>query len=62
VEHWKKFYTDHKDYKKVGRVSHAPIDPASPIPPHCKEQKGKAQQPKQEAKKEARKENRKDEL
>ncbi|KAJ7590762.1 cytochrome b5-like heme/steroid binding domain-containing protein [Mycena floridula] len=36
IEHWKKFYAEHKDYFKVGRVSHAPIDPASPIPEPCK--------------------------
>lgn len=35
VEHWKKFYAEHKDYFKVGRVSHPPIDPASPIPEPC---------------------------
>ncbi|KAJ7672867.1 cytochrome b5 [Mycena rosella] len=35
VQHWKKFFANHKDYTKVGRVSHPPIDPASPIPVHC---------------------------
>jgi hypothetical protein len=35
VDHWKKFYAEHKDYFKVGRVSHPPIDPASPVPEHC---------------------------
>jgi len=35
VAHWKKFYEEHKDYYKIGRVSHPPIDPASPIPEHC---------------------------
>ncbi|KAF8974710.1 hypothetical protein BDZ97DRAFT_1900278 [Flammula alnicola] len=35
VAHWKKFYTEHKDYIKVGRVNHPPIDPATPIPEHC---------------------------
>ncbi|KAJ7047776.1 cytochrome b5-like heme/steroid binding domain-containing protein [Mycena alexandri] len=35
VQHWKKFFENHKDYPKVGRVSHPPIDPASPIPEHC---------------------------
>ncbi|KAJ7499338.1 cytochrome b5-like heme/steroid binding domain-containing protein [Mycena latifolia] len=35
VQHWKKFFANHKDYPKVGRVSHPPIDPASPIPEHC---------------------------
>ncbi|KIK67970.1 hypothetical protein GYMLUDRAFT_36773 [Collybiopsis luxurians FD-317 M1] len=41
VQHWKEFYANHKDYKKVGRVSHRPIDPASPIPEHCKPAKNK---------------------
>ncbi|KAJ6627409.1 cytochrome b5-like heme/steroid binding domain-containing protein, partial [Mycena sp. CBHHK59/15] len=35
VQHWKKFFANHKDYPKVGRVSHPPIDPASPVPEHC---------------------------
>jgi hypothetical protein len=35
VEHWKKFFAEHPTYKKVGRVNHPPIDPASPIPPPC---------------------------
>jgi len=35
VEHWKGFYQNHKNYFKVGRVSHPPIDPASPIPEGC---------------------------
>ncbi|KAF7301593.1 Sterol metabolism-related protein [Mycena indigotica] len=35
VLHWKQFFAKHKDYPKVGRVSHRPIDPASPIPDHC---------------------------
>ncbi|KAI0751265.1 cytochrome b5-like heme/steroid binding domain-containing protein [Daedaleopsis nitida] len=46
VEHWKKFYTDSTKYHKVGRVSHPPIDPASPVPEHCdpkKEAQAKAE-------------------
>jgi hypothetical protein len=35
VEHWKQFFRDHKSYYKVGRVNHPPIDPSSPLPPHC---------------------------
>jgi predicted heme/steroid binding protein len=35
VEHWKKFFAEHPTYKKVGRVNHPPIDPASPIPAPC---------------------------
>ncbi|KAJ3566966.1 hypothetical protein NP233_g6669 [Leucocoprinus birnbaumii] len=43
IDHWKKFYRDHKDYFKVGRVSHKPIDPASPIPEHCDPKKAEKQ-------------------
>ncbi|KAF9042563.1 cytochrome b5 [Hymenopellis radicata] len=39
IVHWKEFYADHKDYFKVGRVSHPPIDPSSPIPEHCNPKK-----------------------
>jgi len=35
VLHWKQFFANHKDYPQVGKVSHRPIDPASPIPEHC---------------------------
>ncbi|KAF9468854.1 cytochrome b5-like heme/steroid binding domain-containing protein [Collybia nuda] len=42
LAHWKKFYRDHKDYVKIGRVSHSPIDPASPIPEHCDPKKAEA--------------------
>lgn len=35
MQHWKQFFANHKDYVKVGRVSHPPINPASPIPEHC---------------------------
>ncbi|KAF5321705.1 hypothetical protein D9619_001068 [Psilocybe cf. subviscida] len=35
LAHWKKFYAEHKDYRKVGRVSHRPIDPSIPPPEHC---------------------------
>lgn len=35
VEHWKKFFSNHKDYKRVGRVYHPPINPESPIPTMC---------------------------
>ncbi|KAK1217350.1 hypothetical protein PQX77_019985 [Marasmius sp. AFHP31] len=48
VEHWKKFYTEHKDYFKVGRVSHPPIDPASPIPEHCKKDADTSSNPKKD--------------
>ncbi|KAI0034435.1 cytochrome b5-like heme/steroid binding domain-containing protein [Vararia minispora EC-137] len=35
VNHWKTFFRDHKDYTRVGRVSHPTIDPASPVPEPC---------------------------
>ena len=35
MEHWKKFFSEHKSYRKVGRVNHPPIDPTSPLPVHC---------------------------
>jgi len=45
VQHWKQFFANHKDYPKVGKVSHPPIDPASPIPEHCDAKKqAKAEQ------------------
>lgn len=43
IEHWKKFYREHKDYFKVGRVSHKPIDPSSPILEHCDPKKAEKQ-------------------
>jgi hypothetical protein len=43
IEHWKKFYRDHNEYFKVGRVSHKPIDPSSPIPEHCDPKKAEKQ-------------------
>ncbi|KAJ7122851.1 cytochrome b5-like heme/steroid binding domain-containing protein [Mycena epipterygia] len=50
VQHWKKFFANHKDYPKVGRVSHPPIDPASPIPEHCDAKKqAKADEARREA-------------
>ncbi|KAK7471114.1 hypothetical protein VKT23_002529 [Stygiomarasmius scandens] len=47
IKHWKKFYAEHKDYFKVGRVSHPPIDPASPIPEHCDPKKAAKSKEKQ---------------
>jgi len=46
VAHWKRFFRDHKEYVKVGRVNHPPIDPANPLPVHC--------EPKKEAEQKAR--------
>jgi hypothetical protein len=39
VEHWKQFFSYHETYVKVGRVSHPPIDPSTPLPPHCEPKK-----------------------
>ncbi|KAF7330783.1 Sterol metabolism-related protein [Mycena venus] len=52
VQHWKKFFADHKDYKQVGKVSHPPIDPKSPIPEHCdpkKQEQGEKEAARREA-------------
>jgi len=46
IEGWKRFFTDHKSYFKVGRVLHHPIDPQSPIPEHCDPKKEQGAQPK----------------
>ena len=43
VAHWKRLFSEHKSYFKVGRVNHPPIDPASPLPTHC-ESKEEAEQ------------------
>jgi len=43
VEHWKRFFADHETYFKVGRVNHPPIDPSSPLPPHCEPKKNAEQ-------------------
>ncbi|KJA24619.1 hypothetical protein HYPSUDRAFT_65498 [Hypholoma sublateritium FD-334 SS-4] len=43
LAHWKKFYTEHKDYVKIGRVSHPPIHPDTPVPVHCDPKKAAAQ-------------------
>ncbi|KAL4264196.1 Cytochrome b5 heme-binding domain-containing protein [Pleurotus pulmonarius] len=40
LQHWKTFFAEHKTYTKVGKVSHPPIDPASPIPESCRTPKG----------------------
>ncbi|KAF9224348.1 cytochrome b5 [Gyrodon lividus] len=49
VEHWKKFFAEHKTYSKVGRVVHPPIDPQSPIPEHCDPKKAQAAHPTEHA-------------
>jgi len=56
VEHWKKFYLEHKDYFKVGKVIHPPIDPASPIPEHCDPKKAQAAKDNEEQNRKSEKE------
>lgn len=51
LAHWKQFYANHKDYVKVGRVNHPPIDPATPIPEHCDPKKAQAAKEEEDAKK-----------
>ncbi|PPR02474.1 hypothetical protein CVT24_002023 [Panaeolus cyanescens] len=51
LAHWKQFYANHKDYVKVGRVNHPPINPATPIPEHCDPKKAQAAKEEEEAKK-----------
>ncbi|KII95988.1 hypothetical protein PLICRDRAFT_34941 [Plicaturopsis crispa FD-325 SS-3] len=53
IDHWKKFFEDHKSYHKVGRVVHPPIDPSSPIPEHCDPKKRDAAKEKEKVKPEA---------
>ncbi|KAH9482454.1 Neuferricin [Psilocybe cubensis] len=53
LAHWKKFYAEHKDYVKVGRVNHPPIDPSTPIPEHCDPKKAKAAKEAEEKKRKA---------
>jgi hypothetical protein len=60
LAHWKKFYAEHIDYVKVGRVNHPQIDPESPIPEHCDPKKAKAAQEAEAAKR--RKKSERDEL
>ncbi|CDO74130.1 hypothetical protein BN946_scf185043.g180 [Trametes cinnabarina] len=63
VQHWKKFYADSKKYHKVGRVSHPPIDPASPYPEHCDLKKAQeAQERERKAKEGAAKDAKREEL
>jgi hypothetical protein len=40
LNEWVEFYENHKKYFYVGRVEHPPIDPRSPLPADCRENKG----------------------
>ncbi|GAA5851395.1 hypothetical protein JCM8547_004231 [Rhodosporidiobolus lusitaniae] len=39
LNNWKRFYSSHAKYHKVGTVVHPPIDPNSPIPEPCNQGK-----------------------
>jgi len=41
LDKWRRFYANHKKYKRVGTVYHEPIDPDAPLPPPC-DREGKA--------------------
>ncbi|KAJ2924949.1 hypothetical protein H1R20_g12151, partial [Candolleomyces eurysporus] len=43
IEHWKKFYLEHKNYRKVGRVALPPIDTKTDPPLHCDPKKRAAE-------------------
>jgi predicted heme/steroid binding protein len=62
LTHWKQFYANHKDYVKVGRVNHPPIDPATPIPEHCDPKRAQAAKEEEEAKKQGKKKSEHEEL
>ncbi|KAL8279112.1 hypothetical protein RQP46_008570 [Phenoliferia psychrophenolica] len=40
LDTWKNFFKNHGKYKWVGTVTHAPIDPDSPLPPPCQSHGG----------------------
>ncbi|GAA6024063.1 hypothetical protein JCM11491_001620 [Sporobolomyces phaffii] len=44
LKHWKQFYETHAKYRKVGRVMHPPVDPATPVPAPCTPASGKVAQ------------------
>ncbi|GAA6048255.1 hypothetical protein JCM3770_006506 [Rhodotorula araucariae] len=39
VDHWKRFYSSHAKYRRIGTVVHPPIDPNSPLPEPCDDAK-----------------------
>lgn len=45
VQHWKNFFKRSDKYSYVGKVIHPPIDPTSPIPEHCLEEKKQKKTP-----------------
>ncbi|KAF8665816.1 hypothetical protein AX16_000259 [Volvariella volvacea WC 439] len=55
INHWKQFYAEHKEYRKIGRVLHPPIDPMSPIPEHCDPKKAERNAKEEKAKREGKK-------
>ncbi|KAB5595559.1 hypothetical protein CTheo_1020 [Ceratobasidium theobromae] len=42
LAHWKKFFAKHEKYKHIGWVQHDPIDPSTPPPVHCEEERAAA--------------------
>ena len=42
LAHWKNFFAKHEKYRHVGWVQHPPIDPESPLPVHCNEERAAA--------------------
>jgi len=42
LAHWKNFFAKHDKYRHIGWVKHAPIDPDTPIPVHCEEERAAA--------------------
>ncbi|CAE6500988.1 unnamed protein product [Rhizoctonia solani] len=39
LAHWKSFFAKHERYKHIGWVKHDPIDPNTPPPVHCDEER-----------------------
>lgn len=42
LDHWKKFFANHEKYQHIGWVQHPPIDPNTPPPVHCDEERAAA--------------------
>lgn len=42
LKHWKDFFAKHEKYHHVGWVKHEPIDPNTPLPVHCEEERAAA--------------------
>ncbi|CAE6336868.1 unnamed protein product [Rhizoctonia solani] len=42
LTHWKNFFAKHEKYRHIGWVNHPPIDPNTPPPVHCDEERAAA--------------------